>query len=62
VRDQLNRVLQSEATFATRVWEFPQKMHSIVAGDFSSRREAEAALNTLVQADSVFRQAYVIRK
>jgi hypothetical protein len=62
VRDQLNRILQSEATFATRVWEFPQRMHSIVAGDFSSRREAEAVLNTLVQADSVFRQAYVVRK
>ncbi len=62
VTDRLNLFLQGEADFTTRVWEFPQKMHSIVAGHFTSRREAEATLNQLVQSDTVFAQSYVVRQ
>jgi len=62
VMDSLNSLLRGEASFTTRVWEFPQTMHSIVAGNFSSRREAEAARSRLAQADSVFAQAYVVER
>lgn len=62
VLDSLNALLRGEASFTTRVWEFPQTMHSIVAGNFTSRREAEAALSRLVQADSVFAEAYVVER
>jgi hypothetical protein len=62
VLDSLNALLRGEASFTTRVWEFPQTMHSIVAGNFTSRREAEATLSRLAQADSVFAQAYVVER
>jgi len=62
VMDSLNSFLLGAATFTTRVWEFPQTMHSIIAGHFTSRRQAEAALSRLVQGDSVFAQSYVVSR
>jgi cell division septation protein DedD len=62
VMDSLNSFLLGAATFTTRVWEFPQTLHSIVAGHFRTRREAEAALSRLVQGDSVFAESRVVSR
>ncbi|UCG89172.1 MAG: hypothetical protein JSW71_11790 [Gemmatimonadota bacterium] len=62
VKDTLNRSFLGEVAFTTRVWSYPISLQSVVAGDFGTREEAEAALSRLVQADSVFAEAYVVRR
>jgi hypothetical protein len=48
--------------FTTRVWSYPVSLQSVVAGNFVTREEAEAALSRLVQTDPVFAEAYVVRR
>jgi len=62
VKDTLNRSLMGEVAFTTRVWSYPVSLQSVVAGEFVTREEAEAALSRLVQADPVFAEAYVVRR
>ncbi len=60
--DVLNQRFQDRATFAPRIRSSSYMMKVIVAGSFTSRRLAEAALARLVAADSAFAESYVVRR
>jgi len=61
-KDVLNQRFQDRATFAPRIRSSDYMMQVIMAGSFTSRRLAEAALATLIAADTVFAESYVVRR
>jgi hypothetical protein len=61
-KDVLNQRFQGRATFAPRIRSSDYMMRVIVAGSFTSRQLAEAALARLVAADSAFAESYVVRR
>ena len=62
VRDALNRQFAGQATFGTRVSSATQKLNVIVAGIFDDSIQAATALERIVQADSLFGEAYIVRQ
>ena len=62
VRDALNRMLRGQATFATRTRRSSYELKFVVAGNFDSRQQAETARTRLVQADTLFSDAYVVER
>jgi cell division septation protein DedD len=61
-QDVLNQRFQGRATFAPRIRSSDYRMQLIVAGSFTSRQLAEAALARLVAADTAFAESYVVRR
>ncbi len=62
VRDALNRQFTGQATFGTRVGGSTQKLNVIVAGTFDDSLQAATVLDRLIRADSLFGEAYIVRK
>ena len=62
VKDALNQRLQGTALFTTKIRNFPYKLKLIVAGNFTSRKAAQAARRKLVQSDARFGDSFVVKK